>query len=462
MRNILIILLSFYSLITKEQVLIGSNLVNNPSFEEFYSCPQGSAELNLSKYWWGYSSDYYNACSPSSIYGVSVPMNGAGFQYAHTGNAYSGCSIYNRQIISLPDYRETIKTKLSDTLIVNKRYCTNFYVSLANGSYESQFSYYVLLDSIGMLFTKDPVLDSLTPILSNGVKVQNDILNLDTVNWLKTTNTFKANGGELYLAIGNFDNVIIWPIGKTGATYVLIDDVSVCECSFNFNLGNDTTLCVGQILQLKVSMPNATYIWQDGSTDSTFKVTQTGIYWVKAYFAEYGITTYDTINVTYIPFPVVNLGNNTILCQGQTLLLNATTNNATYLWQDGSTAPTFTATQDSTYWVKVTDTTANCSTTATIKLECDAEPVIPNIFTPNGDGSNDNFVIKNIEYWNINLQVFNRWGVIVYEDNNYKNNWDGKYKGNPIADGTYFYIIKAKGKDSGREEEHKGSVMIMR
>ena len=51
---------------------------------------------------------------------------------------------------------------------------------------------------------------------------------------------------------------------------------------------------------------------------------------------------------------------------------------------------------------------------------------------------------------------------MVYEDNYYQNNWDGKYKGNPVSDGTYFYIIKAKGKDSGREKEYKGSLMIMR
>ncbi len=456
-KYILVFLLFFLGFNSECQI-IENNLVNNPSFEEYYNCPNLGGQLYYSKYWWGWSTEYYNACASASS-DVSVPSNIMGFQYAHIGNAYSGMVIYTN-FITDEDYRETIKTKLNDSLIANKRYCTNFYISLSDYFFAQNTS--MLLDSIGMLFTNDSIPENTSPILTNGIKVQNSILNLDTVNWLKIPNTFIANGGEQYLTIGNFDNVINWSSSAVSDVYVYIDDVSVCECSFRFSLGNDTTLCSEETLQLKVSMPNATYTWQDGSHANTYNVTQAGTYYVSAYFADYNITTYDTINITYIPYPVVNLGNNTILCSGQTLLLNATTNNATYLWQDGSTAPTFTATQDSTYWVKVTDTTANCSTTATIKLECDAEPVIPNIFTPNGDGSNDNFVIKNIEYWDIILQVFNRWGVMVYEDNYYQNNWDGRCKANPLSDGTYFYIIKAKGLYSGREKEYKGSVMIMR
>ena len=461
-KNILLFIFLLCGLAAKEQVTLSPNYVNNPSFEEYYNCPSGSGQLYECKYWWGLSTDYFNACAAPISTGCSVPSNFAGYQSALSGEAYADAVIYTNRFTVLPDRRETIKAKLNDSLIANKRYCTNFYVSLSEISLQSYNSYYVLLDSIGLLFTKDSVLDSITAISSNGIKVQNSIFNIDTINWFKISNSFVASGGEQYLTIGNFDDYIYWPPGKKGQTDVYIDDISVCECSFKFNLGNDTTLCEGETLQLKVSIPNATYTWQDGSHDSTFTVTQGGTYYVSAFFPDYNITTYDTINVTYIPYPVVNLGNSTILCQGQTLLLNASTNNATYLWQDGSTAPTFNATQDSTYWVKVTDTTANCSTTATIKLECDAEPVIPNIFTPNGDGSNDNFVIKNIEYWDINLQVFNRWGNEVYNVDNYQNNWDGKYKGNPVSDGTYFYIIKAKGKDSGREKEYKGSLMIMR
>ena len=76
-------------------------------------------------------------------------------------------------------------------------------------------------------------------------------------------------------------------------------------------------------------------------------------------------TTTDTINVSYNALPTVNLSYDT-LCQGETLTLDATSSNATYLWQDNSTNPSFTVTQQGTYWVEETN---NCGiTTDTINV----------------------------------------------------------------------------------------------
>ncbi len=83
----------------------------------------------------------------------------------------------------------------------------------------------------------------------------------------------------------------------------------------------------------------------------------------------------------------------------------------------------------------------------------------PNIITPNGDGLNDFFVIKGLTsdaYPNNQLVIYNRWGKVVYESNNYQNNFDGK----GLPDGVYFYIFKARG--ILKEIEHKGSLEILR
>jgi len=67
----------------------------------------------------------------------------------------------------------------------------------------------------------------------------------------------------------------------------------------------------------------------------------------------------------------------------------------------------------------------------------------PNIFTPNDDGENDNFQINCLDVYKDNhMQVFNRWGDIVYEKEGYQNEWKGTYKNNPLPAGTYFYILK--------------------
>lgn len=71
--------------------------------------------------------------------------------------------------------------------------------------------------------------------------------------------------------------------------------------------------------------------------------------------------------------------------------------------------------------------------------------IVPNIFTPNEDGNNDRFEIPClIGYEGGNLLIFNRWGDEVYNDNNYKNDWDGRHLDKPLPDGTYFYILKLK------------------
>jgi gliding motility-associated-like protein len=62
---------------------------------------------------------------------------------------------------------------------------------------------------------------------------------------------------------------------------------------------------------------------------------------------------------------------------------------------------------------------------------------IPNVFTPNGDGNNETFNISNIEFWNNEVRIYNRWGQVVKEFRNYRNTWNGA----DVSDGTYFYEV---------------------
>jgi gliding motility-associated-like protein len=90
--------------------------------------------------------------------------------------------------------------------------------------------------------------------------------------------------------------------------------------------------------------------------------------------------------------------------------------------------------------------------------------IIPNVFTPNGDGYNDFFVISGIDtYSGSEVTIFSRWGQKVYEKVNYDNDmpWDGKdMQGNQLADGVYFYVIKLNNQATLELEEYKGTVTI--
>ena len=119
----------------------------------------------------------------------------------------------------------------------------------------------------------------------------------------------------------------------------------------SIDLGEDVSLCPGEILTLDAAFAEATYLWQDNSVGSEFTVIQPGEYWVEV-TNECG-TFADTINVDLGSPPEVNLGNDTTLCAGASLVLDATLPNATYLWQNNSTNATFTVTQNGIFTVDV-------------------------------------------------------------------------------------------------------------
>ncbi len=109
---------------------------------------------------------------------------------------------------------------------------------------------------------------------------------------------------------------------------------------------------------------------------------------------------------------------------------------------------------------------ASCVGTAStlVHVELPSELIIPNIFTPNGDGVNDFFTVQNTSLTDITCQIFDRWGVKMYDMTSEKNqiSWDGKnLAGKDVPAGTYFYMIMASGKD-GVPYEKQGTVSLYR
>lgn len=99
--------------------------------------------------------------------------------------------------------------------------------------------------------------------------------------------------------------------------------------------------------------------------------------------------------------------------------------------------------QSGDYKVKVTNA-SGCSIEQSIRINVvdDYKLEAGTLITPNGDGINDRFVIKNIDYYpNNTLKIFDKAGRILYTRKSYANEWDGTLNGNPLAEGTYFYIL---------------------
>jgi len=217
-------------------ILQAQNLVPNPSFEDFSSCPNDECQIYKATGWssFGYTPDYFNSCS---LMDWSVPFNVAGYQNASTGNAYaaigSDVGVYG-------SFRDYIGIELATPLVIGKKYYVNFNVSLANGSHYG-------IDKIGVLFTT--VSYEILPYnCSNPLSIffpknfshvySNNIIT-DTVNWTMITGSFIADSAYSYLMIGNFfddthsNHVNVNLGGNLWSSYYYIDDVYVSTDSIS-------------------------------------------------------------------------------------------------------------------------------------------------------------------------------------------------------------------------------------
>jgi PKD domain. len=160
------------------------------------------------------------------------------------------------------------------------------------------------------------------------------------------------------------------------------------------NIGADTAICQGATLPLDAGNSGASFLWSNGANTATTTISAAGTYHVTVTNTN-NCAASDTIVVTENPLPVVNLGNDTSICDGATLLVDAATGTATdtYLWDDQSTASDRTITTGGAYHVTVT-TAAGCSASDTIQVGISPLPSADNI-TVSGTSPQFSFGVSN-------------------------------------------------------------------
>jgi gliding motility-associated-like protein len=162
------------------------------------------------------------------------------------------------------------------------------------------------------------------------------------------------------------------------------DSMLVIQDSFPIlSLGNDRSICGQGPLVLDATFPGATYLWQNGATTPTLSVNTTGLYGVRSGIGACFVS--DSVWVRFFPLPSIDLGVDTLLCEGQYLLLG-TASGLNALWQDGSVASTFTVQAPGQYQVMVTDSNG-CQSSDGIEVTYMAAPEVSFVDTILCDGT---------------------------------------------------------------------------
>lgn len=289
-------------------------------------------------------------------------------------------------------------------------------------------------DSINVQYRTAPVFE-----LGPDIPIcQNDTIVLNATAGTGTTYIWST--GAITATIKVFQPGLYWCEANNGCTYRDTVRITNTKPAPAISLGNDQQLCEGIGATLNATFPGSTYLWQDGTTTPTFNVTQSGSYHVIVDLN--GCKDYDTVRVDYTLKPRFTIGPDQYICTGNTITLSPLLDrNWQLLWQDGSTGPTYTATQPGLVSLEATNQCGSSKDDMSV-LKGTCKVYVPSAFTPNKDGKNDDFKALGTESVSkLHLKVFNRWGAVVFETTDKSKGWDGTANGKPLDSGVFIYTL---------------------
>jgi gliding motility-associated-like protein len=296
-----------------------------------------------------------------------------------------------------------------------------------------------------------------TPSLPHGNIIQNTLYRAILQN---STFCLKDTSNEAVFTIN--------PITVAGSINS-VATTTVCNAinSSTINLSGN----VGNILNWLSSVDNGSTWNTISNTTNTLTVnglTLTTLFRAVIQSASCSIDSTNDIQITVLAQNTVSAGPDTTISQGVSITLHGI-GIGTPLWSSQNSDldnysiynPVATPVNTATYILTVTDANScvNSDTVLITVIPITFDGMISNVFSPNGDGINDNWFIENIKYYPDNeVIVYNIYGNIVFSKKGYDNDWQGTYNGATLPDGTYYYVIKIDESSSVL----KGSLDILR
>ena len=271
-----------------------------------------------------------------------------------------------------------------------------------------------------------------------------------------------ATGETIYAShAGAYSVKALSPNGCYGADTLRIIQLFPLPAA---HLNSDNWLCEDSSRVLNAGTGYSSYLWQDGSTGPGLRVDTTGTYWVKI-TDNYGCTGGDTVAITeIISNPKGFLIPDTVICNGYPSTIAAKPGFSTYNWSSGETTSSISVKQAGNWSLTVTDE-HGCSGTEDVAItskQCLFGIYFPNAFTPDGNGTNDiyrPYVLGNVLHYH--LQIFNRWGQLVFATEDYTNGWDGSFNGSMQTAGTFVWVCQYQFSGEAMKMQ-KGVLLLLR
>jgi gliding motility-associated-like protein len=293
-----------------------------------------------------------------------------------------------------------------------------------------------------------------------GVFQQNNIWYFNAVAATQGLTVFPVQCSLSYIVAGSTVTIpiLIWkPVVITPA----LEDSFTCNGKFYLHA---STLYAGAY---DYSWTPAAPLAQPDSPTTEGYITASRTFVLTAKDHTSGCIGSDTLTINKYPVPDLKVSNDTIINARAQVQLHATGADR-YLWQpadwlDKDTIADPLASPHVPLTYQVIGTNAQgCMDTAAVRIDIREELMVPNAFSPNGDGLNDVFRLENFGYQDRNrFVIFNRWGQKIFQTQDISQGWDGTQNGKPVETGTYYYDIRLEMRD-GSIKVFRGDVALMR
>ncbi len=228
-------------------------------------------------------------------------------------------------------------------------------------------------------------------------------------------------------------------------------------------LNDDSELCTGSIRALQAGNFSS-YLWQDGSTSSTFLAADTGTYYV-AVTDNNQCKGNDTVRIVrLLPLPSNFLPADTNICSYGNMQIMPINTYSKYTWSNNASSSSISIISPGIYWLEVTDA-KNCIGKDSIVVspkDCFNGFYIPTGFTPDNNGINDVFkpfisgILKQYQF-----TIYNRWGQVVFTTKDLRKGWDGRIA-SVIQDSNVFAWLCSYQVEGEVMKIEKGTVLLLR